>query len=258
LKVDMPISAVNLSFQPSVRVFDCLVCVGSDHTEISPIRSRAALLAELDQRHIDRAMIYHRQAEDVSPITANEMLEAWLDNDQRLVPLWSALPTDESLAQLTALGSRVQAVRLAGASRLAFTDWVYGDLLAWLSDRRIPVWITQPGSDARDLVDTLRQYPDLPVVLAGTHYIDTLLARKMMAALPNLYLDLSRFESLGAIPDFVAAFGAERLLYGSWYPRYEIGPMLYALHHYGFDQHTLQAICAGNLESLLARTAGKR
>lgn len=258
LKVDMPISAINLSFQPSVRVFDCQVCVGSGHTEVSLVTTRSALLAELDNRRIDRAMVYHKQAEEISPVNANLMLEDWLGDDQRLVPLWSALPTAASLTQLDALGSRVQAVRLSGASQLPFTDWAYGDLLGWLSERQIPLWMNQSDYDARDLVTTLRQYPKLPVVLAGTHYLNTLLVHKILAAVPNVWLDLSRFESLGAIPDFVADFGAQRLLYGSWYPRYAIGPMLYALHHYGFDHDTLQAICAGNLEALLAGSAGQR
>ena len=51
------------------------------------------------------------------------------------------------------------------------------------------------------------------------------------ACCPQLHLELSRYETLGDVEALCGEFGAERLLYGSWYPRYEMGPILYYLHH---------------------------
>ena len=69
--------------------------------------------------------------------------------------------------------------------------------------------------------------------------------------LPQLHLELSRYETLGDVEALCAEFGAERLLYGSWYPRYEMGPILYYLHHTTLTEPELAAVCAGNAARLL-------
>lgn len=249
----MPIAAANLRFHPQVPVFDAQICVGSGRSAIGLAATRGALQADLDRHGIGRALVYHVHGEECSPTHGNQMLEDWLGDDARLLPLWSVLPTAASLEQLAALheAGRVRALRLTSAQNLPFTSWTHGELLGWLSAAGLPLWIALPEFDARDLVATLRDYPQLPVVLTGAHYTDTLLAQKILAALPNVSLELSRYESLGAINDLVKRFGAERLLYGSWYPRYALGPMLYLLHHCGLDTPTLATICAGNLERLV-------
>ena len=55
-------------------------------------------------------------------------------------------------------------------------------------------------------------------------------------------------------PDFEALrdeFGAQRLVYGSWYARYAMGPMLFYLHHTNLTEAELALVCAGNLERIL-------
>ena len=73
----------------------------------------------------------------------------------------------------------------------------------------------------------------------------------MLERLPNASLELSRFENLGGVEALVAGFGAGRFLYGSFFPRYAMGPMLFYLHHTDIGDTDLAAICAGNLERLL-------
>jgi uncharacterized protein len=249
----MPITVANLQFRPRVPVFDAQVCVGSRRSEIGLAATRPALLDALDRHGITRALVYHAHAEEFSPIYGNIMLADWLDDDGRLVPLWAAMPTEESLAQLQALhlARPLRAVRLIRAQGLPFTDWTHSALLEWLVNAGLPLWLALPDIDARDLVNTLRGYEHLHVVIAGAHYTDTLLVHKLLAALPNACLELSRFESLDAINDLIARFGSERLLYGSWYPHYALGPMLYFIHHCGLPEAMLAQICAGNLERLL-------
>jgi hypothetical protein len=46
-------------------------------------------------------------------------------------------------------------------------------------------------------------------------------------------------------------YGAERLVYGSWYWRYAMGPMLFYLHHTDLSEEELALVCAGNLERIL-------
>lgn len=244
-----------LSFKPRVPVFDAHVCVGDRHDEPSLCRSREALLAEMDAYGVQRALIYHAQSEVVSPIAGNVLLDEWLDKNGRLFPLHAIMPTPESMAQVQGLHAAGQVVAVClhdtWSVGLPFQPWAYGGLLAWLSQARIPVWIPIPDMNTGDLVQTLSAYPDLVTVLFGAHYSHTLLIRPILSTLPNAHLELSRYEPIGEVEALRDDFGAQRLLYGSWYPRYAIGPILFYLHHTDLTETELALVCNGNLERIL-------
>jgi hypothetical protein len=249
----------SLSFRPRVPVFDANVRVGGLPHAPSPCLDRTALLSEMERHGVARALIYHALAEEVSPVEGNVLLMAWLGPDDRLVPQWSVLPTADSLAQLEDLCERqlVSSVRLhdTRAVGLPFRSWAYGELLAWLSTRRVPLWIPLPGADADELVTTLERYPELPTVLVGAHYVHHLQVRPLLKRLPSAHLELSRYEPLGEIEALCDEFGASRLVYGSWYPQYAMGPMLFYLHSTRLNDYELALVCAGNLERILEMVA---
>lgn len=258
----------SLTFQPRVPVFDANIRVGDRHDEPSLCRDRAALLAEMDRHGVERAVIYHAQTEDISPIEGNGFLADWLGDDNstpsragairdRLLPQWSIMPGAASLAQIEALQeqSLVTSVRLHNTrpAGLPFRPWAYDALLAWLSTRQIPLWIPLPDHDADELVTTLQGHPDLVTVLVGAHYVHHLQVRPLLQRLPNAHLELSRYEPIGEIEALRDEYGAQRLLYGSWYARYAMGPMLFYLHHTSLNDEELALVCAGNLERILRR-----
>ena len=245
----------SLTFRPRVPVFDANVRVGDLPGQPAPCRDRAALLAEMDRHGVGRAVVYHALTEEVSPVEGNLLLESWLGADGRLVPQWSVLPTAASLAQVQALYGqrRVSSVRLhdTRVAGLPFRPWAYDPLLAWLSAQRIPVWIPVPGADADELMTTLQAYPDLVTVLVGAHYVHHLLVRPLLSRLPNARLELSRYEPIGEIEALADEFGAGRLVYGSWYSQYAMGPMLFYLHRTDLSEEDLALVCGGNLERIL-------
>jgi hypothetical protein len=245
----------SLRFNARVEVFDANVRVGDRYDESGPCPNRVALLAEMNRHGVERAVIYHAQTDEISPLDGNVALEAWLDDDNRLVPQWSVLPVAASLEQIQTLHQqgRVSSVRLhdTWTVGLPFRPWAYDELLSWLHKERVPVWIPLLELNADDLVTTLRAYPDLVTVLVGAHYVHHLLVRPVLAALPNAYLELSRYEPIGEIEALRNEFGAQRLIYGSWYGRYAMGPMLFYLHHTSLSEEELALVCAGNLERIL-------
>ena len=85
----------------------------------------------------------------------------------------------------------------------------------------------------------MQGYPDLVTVLVGAHYTHHLLVRPLLACLPNAHLELSRYEPIGEIEALRTEFGARRLVYGSWYPQYAMGPMLFYLHHTDLNEEEL-------------------
>ena len=258
----------SLKFEPRVPVFDANVRVGDTSGSLSPSPTSTHLLAELDRHGVERAIIYHAQAELRSPTEGNRRLEEWLADDGRLFPQWSVMPIADSMRQIETLhaAGRVQSVRLHDVrhlehpfppARLPFSPWAYGELLSWLSDEGIPVWISLPDSDPHELVSTLQAFPGLVTVLVGAHYAHALLVRPILRALSNAYLELSRYEPIGQLEALRDEFGAGRLVYGSWYSRYCMGPMLFYLHHTDFSEEDLARACAGNLERIL-RGEGRR
>jgi len=252
-----------LNFKARVPVFDANVRVGDRPEEVSPCRNRNDLLAEMDRHGVERALIYHAQGEHRSPIDGNEDLEEWIGNDERLQPLWSVLSSDPSLAQIKDLHAkgRVNCARLhihdtIHQLGLIFKPWAYDILLSWFSDNHIPLWIPLLETENEDIVSTLQDYPNLVTVIVGAHYRHSLWVRPAMKALPNAYLELSRYEPLGEIEALRNEFGVERLVYGSYYSRFIMGPMLFYLHHTNLSDDELKLVCSGNLKRILAN-AGK-
>ncbi|MCL4859428.1 MAG: hypothetical protein KJZ93_08475 [Caldilineaceae bacterium] len=246
---------MTLSFRPRVPVFDANVRVGHRHDQPAPFADRSALLAEMDRHGVTRAVVYHAQTEEISPIEGNYLLEAWLADDERLTPQWSIMPTAASLAQIQSLHAegRVSSVRLhdTWSAGLPFRPWAYDELLGWLSAQRIPAWIPLPELDPDQLVATLQRHPDLVTVLVGAHYAHHLLVRPLLSVLPNAHLELSRYEPIGEVETLCRAFGAWRLVYGSWCPRYAMGPILFYLHQTDLSDKELALVCGGNVQRLL-------
>ena len=104
---------------------------------------------------------------------------------------------------------------------------------------------------AVEVRDTLCRFPDLVTVLLGAHYAHSAVVGPLLRQLPNAHLELSRYEGLGKLQPLIDEFGIERLVYGSFYPRYAMGPILFLIHHLGLDPSALAILCAGNLERIL-------
>ena len=68
----------------------------------------------MDLHGVHRALVYHVQAETISPLDGNCYLESWLDNGGRIYPQWLVMPSPDSIAQVQTLYAKgkVQSVRL--------------------------------------------------------------------------------------------------------------------------------------------------
>ena len=255
-----------LSFKAQIPVIDANVGVGHCNFRPAPVDTPDELLAELNRHGVERALIHHQHGEALSAVTGNDCLYEWLEGHEDVfIPQWMASPEPDCLVQLQELRSagKLNNVRIhdSGAARIPFVDWVYGDLFEWLQQERIPVWISlfdtwNPTWTARastpvtEVMGMRRAFPDLVTVLLGAHYVHSFYVRPFLK-LPNTYLELSRYEVLREFEALVSEFGPERLLYGSFYPRLAMGPILYYMHSVGFDEAALRTMCAGNLERIL-------
>jgi predicted TIM-barrel fold metal-dependent hydrolase len=251
-----------LNFCCERSVLDANVGVGDRRELPSPVRDADQLLAEMDRHGVDRALVYPLQGEQVSALDGNDQLHEWIDAGQhRLLPLWMASMAPESMRQLQQLHSsvQVQAIRLhdTASTSIPLTAWIYGDLLEWLQAEDIPLWVSLADNDPVQLADTFGQFRELRIVLVGAHYSHAAYLLPLLRHLPRAYLELSRHESLGAIEELVTQVGARRLLYGSFYPRYAMGPVLWGLHRQQIEPGSLQRILDGTALELLGMDAGQ-
>ena len=246
---------MSLSFSASVPVFDANVGIGHRHNRRYPYDSADGLLEEMARHGVDRALVYHVQGELISPSQGNEQLADWMDGHEELVSQYVAGSDPGSLAQLKELRAdrSLTSVRLQNTTecRVPFTPWVWNTLLDWLSSERIPLWVSLADTDPKEIHDTLVQHPDLPVVLVGAHYTHTMMVRPLLNTLPNASLELSRFENIRGIEKLVDEYGPSRFLYGSFFPRYAMGPVLFYPHRLELADGVLEQICSTNLERIL-------
>lgn len=248
-----------LNFKPRIPVFDANVGVGHQYNRPAPFDDAAGLLNEMQRHGVGRALIYHVQGESISGLDGNEALAAWADGYTQFKLQWTAGPGQDSLAQLQDLfaAGLVDSARInrtlsdSTPVELPFVEWLYGDLLEWLQAAKVPLWISLADTPPTEIMSTLMCFPDLVTVLLGAHYTHALLVQPLLKHLPNAHLELSRYEVQGGVQAMKDEFGVERLIYGSFYPRYAMGPMLYALHHMDLTELELSAICEGNLNRVL-------
>jgi hypothetical protein len=211
----------------------------------------------MDRHGVAKALVRHAFAETGSPADGSQLIQKFVDDEPRLVEQACAYGTDESLELLASLhdSGRLGSVRLAKFKdpNIPFTPVFYGQLLAWLQERQVPVFIPIHELDVRDIAPTLNKFPNLDSILLEPHYVDYFYVKPLMRAVPRLHLELSRYEPLGEVEDLVDEFGAERFVYGSAYPTYAMGPVIFYLHHCRFTDEQLSLICGQNLERLIAR-----
>jgi hypothetical protein len=252
--------APHLSFRPAVEVFDAAVRLGHPRDAwIADTDSPADLFSEMDERGVARALVYHVHAETLSPRVGQEMLHQQIREHSRLTPQTCVLPSDDSLALLEELEAArlLHSVRLSydARQRLIFTPEFYGAICEWLQERRIPLFVPAEGVELAAVAHMARAFPRLSIVLAGVHYTSYLWVRPLLRCAATIHLELSRYEAFDQVTELVAEFGAERLIYGSGYPLYAMGPMLFYLHRCELSERDLSLICAGNLRRLLGRGA---
>jgi predicted TIM-barrel fold metal-dependent hydrolase len=84
----------------------------------------------------------------------------------------------------------------------------------------------------------------------GPHSLERYL-RPMIQTYPNLYVETSYYIIEGAIEEFCARYGPERMLFGTAFPDNCSGGAVLQLLHADIPDAAKQAIAAGNLQRLI-------
>lgn len=224
------------------------------------------LKGELKRVGIAEALVYHFFAKEGSPAIGNQrLMTEVIAHHSNLYPCWVLLPegagemgpVDLLVAQMRQ--AEVKAVRMFPLFHsFQFNQRVCGSLLSILAKRRIPLIVDYEGQVGTgfnhwdDLAGVLAHYPNLPLILAEPTYSSQRDLYPLLAAFPNLYIDISLFCAHGGIEDLCARFGAERLIFGSGLPTRSAGPPLAMLFYAEINDADKANISGGNLRRLMS------
>jgi predicted TIM-barrel fold metal-dependent hydrolase len=133
----------------------------------------------------------------------------------------------------------------------------FGPLLEEMVSRSVPLFLPQTeqsgGRAGWALAsDLLGAFPRLVLVVTDQSvWGQDRYFRPLLDRYPNLFLETSHYELAHGLSALHKRYGAERLLFGSAFPRRYVGGAVYQLVQSDLPQAAIEAIAGGNLRRLL-------
>ena len=243
-----------------VMFFDAASSVG-DRAD-KPCPGIAELLKEMDRYGIDRALIRHNGSDTLGAENANSTLSRMVkeeDPQQRLVCVWHILPIqcgelpgpEEFFSSMKE--NRAGAVTLDPFNhRFVPCRLTVGKYLDEAAARKVPVLLNSFAGKWNELYAFLKEFPDLTcIVHGGDKWGNDRYLRPLLEAYPGVHVELSGYWVPEGIADLAKIYGAERLLYGGGFPRYNHGAAMLQLKHSGLSDREIALIAGKNLENML-------
>jgi predicted TIM-barrel fold metal-dependent hydrolase len=239
-------------------IFDNNITIGRTKQEKTENHSPEAVISIMDRHGIDKALCTHTLSEDTSIRRGEALLlrltEPFRDRLEIKTVTNPLLETPAELfRRMSQSGSRSIKI-FTGKFGLSWIDEVFGELFSACNENRIPVWVDYGQADWRGAADTLRNYPNLPLVICNSRYNFFNMMTMMMQRYRNLYLDASRFNIFNGYSVLKKTVGLDRILFGTALPKYSPGAPLNFLKNSGLQENEIAGVLGKNLESLLAKT----
>ena len=244
----------------SPTFFDANVVVGRPRKVplFTPLATPEEFDSYLDAQNLCGALIWHWSQTETHVSSGNALVEDYVNVSRNRFACRTLLPpaTEEPTGLANGLSDLSPgAVRLFPEShRYAMNRVAWDDLLDQLTERRIPVLLsTEHGVGWGLMYDLLRDYPELTCVICdvGVWSMDRY-TYPLLKAYPNVHVETSMLSiEDGGVEEMVKRFGAERLVFGTGFPkRYSEAAML-QLTHADIGDDDRQAIAADNMLRLV-------
>ena len=245
-----------------MRFFDCNAYIGRPAVpSLAPEPTVEGLLEEMVYNGVQDALVWHVAQYDAAPQPGNMLLSEAIRPHPNLTGCWTLLPNqcnefppfDIFVDQMRA--ARVAALRVFPQQHHFLLNKVaMGSWLEPITELRIPLFLSvERGANWEIAYALLNECPDLTCVICDHGcWGEDRRFRPLIERYPNVFIDSSQYLLDGGIEDFVAKYGPERMLFGSGFPESYFGGMMLAIRHAEIGDEAKMAICAGNLERLLA------
>ncbi|HEV2577341.1 MAG TPA: hypothetical protein VGU25_09025 [Acidobacteriaceae bacterium] len=232
-------------------LFDVNVRLGSSGVNGQLALDADGLLAEMEQFHIQRALVSHWETEEYDVALGNETLSRELR--PQMVPVWGALPDMKSVEALAA--REPVAVRLtpsSGQHNFSLESWCAGPLFSFLQESGVITLIVASDVGWSGVATLLKNFPRLPLVLLDTGYRADRYLFPLLDRYPSLHFDSSTYLAHRQLEAFIQTRGPERVLFGSRLPLYTPASALAVLSSARIRTADRLAVAGGNLRRLLA------
>ncbi|MCK5805007.1 MAG: amidohydrolase family protein [Lentisphaeria bacterium] len=258
------------------RLFDANCQVGRHlHWTPDQPQTRDDLLADLDHFGIDEALVIDSLSRENHPAQGNRRVLETTGGNPRLHPAWAAMPhatPDEQLRGTNLLDEmrkhRVGALFLyPGQYRFTLSDWAVDDFLEPLALAGTPIFVNfneVGGSMAPDMTDwdavvaLCRRWPTLPVIVSESRIRrGNRLIYRAFDACPNLRVELSAYWLHRGIEFITEHWGAERLVFGSNWPRHGYSDTVATLTTADISDEDKCLIAGDNLRQLISWSGAK-
>ncbi|WP_153556565.1 amidohydrolase family protein [Roseimaritima sediminicola] len=132
-------------------------------------------------------------------------------------------------------------------------------LVCTMEDVRVQHPLLQvPVVDTEPLSGLLGDFPDLALIVMNNSAAVRPPAASELAKLGNVYFELSHFEGVGALEKWVKELPPERLLFGSYFPFFNLEAALLKFQESQLGGYATAAIQSTNAAELWQRSLGKR
>ncbi len=247
-----------------ITLFDAFCGFGGSLPGKTARPSAEELLAEMSRLDIGRALVRIAPEDlDQDVAASNARLYAACAGRPELLPCPIVLPgsggdfppEEEQLASHLARGCGAVWIR-PGPDYWSLAPWASGTLFAALEARRLPVLVLEPMVGVEKIAGIASRHPGLRLLLAGGSYRQQRTLLPLLRAFPNVSLVLGEaYNPHLALEQLVAEIGAERLLFGTGFPRTEAMCAITYLLYSALSDEQKQLIGSGNLERLLGEVS---
>jgi uncharacterized protein len=249
-----------------VAFFDANCQVGRYNYRLEGAPHDVAQLADdMQEQGIARRLVYHAMAKEYNPAVGNGKLLAEIAPYPGLDACWTVStwvtgempPPEEFLAAMQANG--VRAARFFTRYHyVPLSEWSLGALWSALEEARVPLfldlgyrWATMDDFDPEPVYRLCSAHPALPVILVKHRMRFNRQPYQLLAACPNLRLELSGQWVYRTVGDVCQRFGPERILFGTNWPYMDSSFARAAVMYADISPDARAAVAGGNLCALL-------
>jgi len=237
--------------------FDCNARIGTwTNPRPEHFTDVRGLLSAMDDAGIARALVHHAQARQWDAVEGNRTLLAEIKGHDRLFPCLVALPPatgemnpDELVSTCRELHGAVRAFPAEHQWQLA--PWCAEDLLAALTGAAVPLFVDLDQTSWGDIVSTMREFPQLPLVLLNTSYRCDRYLYPMWDRGYRVIVGLETYMPFQGLADVCARFGPERLMFATGLPERDAGGPIGLITYAQVSEAEKSKLAGGNLAALL-------